>query len=80
MNEQLKKMALDQAKESFIDSWLKKTPEDEQEINGLGILIANHYEWDGVRIMKAFAIALEDANFSTESATICNWIEYLSRE
>lgn len=40
------------------------------DAEALGLLVAGHFSWDGVAIMKTAAFALEDANFHTESGAV----------
>jgi len=40
----------------------------------LGLLIANHFQWDGVRILEMAAVALEDANYHGECAVVLGLI------
>ena len=44
------------------------------EADAIGLIIARHYEWDGSRIMEAFASALEDGNYHDECETVRNWL------
>lgn len=54
----------EQKQESFTDP---TTATDEE---ALGILIAHHFEWGGISILKVAISALEDGNYNTE-------VEYL---
>jgi hypothetical protein len=49
--------------------------EDEKGLDGLGILISQWTEWDGLAIMMIFRSALEDANFHKEAAIVQKWME-----
>jgi hypothetical protein len=42
---------------------------------GLGLVIAHHFEWDGLAILKSAMYALEDANFHTEAGLIADMIK-----
>jgi len=42
--------------------------------NKLGLEVAHRTKWDGYEIIEAFIIALEDANFHTESRRIAKTI------
>jgi hypothetical protein len=64
----------EQKEKSFQDPSSATDPE------ALGILISNYYEWDGLRIMRAFQFALEDANFHTESAMVMEMADRLERD
>lgn len=60
-----------QKQASFTDP---STASDEE---ALGILLANHLEWDGAAILRVTEAALEDANFHTESEQIATIRESL---
>ncbi len=49
-------------------------PSKASDEDALGILISQHFEWDGHAIMRVARAALEDANFHIEAATIEGWI------
>lgn len=49
---------------AFTDDYTATTEE------ALGIILAKFYEWNGNKILKASAYALEDANYHTESYII----------
>ncbi len=57
-----------QKRQSFTD------PSKARDEDALGILISQHFEWDGLAIMLVARAALEDANFHTEAAIIEGWI------
>ena len=40
------------------------------DVEGLGIAISKWSEWDGVKVMRVFRAALEDANYNTEAALV----------
>ena len=61
---QLGEMIEEQKQESFSD------PSKHTDEEALGILIAHHFEWDGLAILRTFFNALEDANFHTEAAKV----------
>lgn len=50
-----------QKTESFID------PASASDERALGILVSQHFRWDGAAICEAFAAALTDANFHSEA-------------
>jgi hypothetical protein len=68
---ELQQLIESQKQASFID------PSTASDDEALGILVSNHYEWDGIGIMRAFAAALEDANFHTNARMIDDWIDAL---
>ena len=45
----------------------------------LGIMIAVHFGWDGLKILKAASAALEDANFHGECELVEQMIENIKR-
>jgi len=51
-------------KSAFTDDYKATTEE------ALGIILAKFYEWNGNKILKASANALEDANYHTESSIV----------
>lgn len=67
----LESIADRQIKKSFLPEYRAKATVAE----GLGIAIANLFEWDGLRIMETMFSALEDANFHTEAAIVAGWLE-----
>jgi hypothetical protein len=52
-------------------------PDKATDTDALGILIAHHFEWDGIKIMETFFSALEDANFHTEAEQVLVMLESL---
>jgi len=65
-NELLKVLIKDQINRAFVESYRTRATEEE----GLGILIAKYFKWDGLAILKTLYAALEDANFHTENKEI----------
>lgn len=56
---------IDQKKqEAFTD------PSTASDEDALGILIAQHFGWDGHAILRTAGFALEDANFHTEAEQV----------
>lgn len=47
------------------------------QADGLGLILSRSLEWDGLEILKACYVALEDSNFHTENRTIQEMIEKL---
>ena len=70
----LTQIAEDQAQKSFVPHHLKSVPKEELHERALGIAISQWARWDGHKIMRVFASALEDANFHTEAAIVSGWI------
>lgn len=66
---ELTKLAEQRAHTSFVQGY--KSTEEEC----IGLILATHFSWDGTAIMRAFASALEDANFHTEAAKVQEWLE-----
>ncbi len=62
-------IAEERAARSFIDSY------EATEEEAIGLVLASHFSWDGSAIMRAFASALEDANFHPEAAKVQEWLE-----
>jgi len=58
----------------FVESYINADNRDAREVEGLGIEIATWAEWDGLRIMRVFYSALEDANFHTEASQVWDMI------
>lgn len=54
------------------DSYVPEYEPTEQE--ALGMVISNHFLWNGIAICECFANALEDANFHGECATVRDWL------
>lgn len=55
--------------ESFIPGY------EASDEEACGLVIAHHFEWDGLAILKTAMWALEDANFHTESGLIEKMIQ-----
>jgi hypothetical protein len=66
MNSDLKRMIDAQREESFLPDYRAGISDAE----ALGIVISQHFDWDGHAIMETAISALEDANFHTEAAKI----------
>lgn len=50
-------------------------PSQASDEEALGILISQHFQWDGYAIIRTFAEALTDANFHTEAEQALSWID-----
>jgi hypothetical protein len=55
------------------------TDSDSQEY-GLALMIAEHFRWDGLRILETFALALEDANYHRECVKVRGMISLLKHK
>lgn len=44
-------------KEAFVKGY------NPMDVEAMGLLVSNYFEWDGKKIVEAFINALEDANF-----------------
>lgn len=69
MNTDKLKELIEQIKQEYF-----KNPTDTSDAEVLGIVIANHFKWNGYEIMEAFQSALTDSNFHTEAKEIENWM------
>jgi hypothetical protein len=61
-----------QKRDSFTD------PSSATDEDALGILISQHFKWDGEAILRVAESALEDANFHTEAAAVAEMREALA--
>lgn len=59
----------------FVADYVREDNKEERAEEGLGIAVSNWAEWDGLKIMRVFFSALEDANFHKEAALVQGWIE-----
>lgn len=73
--DELKALALRNAKQSFTPEAYARMDEDERAERGLACAIAGCFRWDGLAIMRVFHEALEDANFHEEAAQVEKMIE-----
>ena len=69
MSAELKVLIDKQKKETFTN------PDQHEDSDALGVLIAHHFEWDGMAILQTFYSALEDANFHTECEEVQRMID-----
>jgi hypothetical protein len=76
MKTTLRDLIREQIKSSFVEEYQAKAT----EAQGLGLLIAHHFEWDGLAILETCYAALEDANFHTVNETIEGLIDGLKKE
>ena len=63
MTPELKKLALARVKQSFKEESLALLTENDQVIEGLGLLIARWADWELEKIVDVFSVALNDSNF-----------------
>ncbi len=76
MNKALEQMIKAQIKKSFIpEAQATATAE-----NGLGMILARYFEWDGLAILKTAYAALEDSNFHKENLEIEKLIKAVESE
>ena len=73
-NKKLNLLAEDRAISAFVEGYKAEHCET------LGLVIASHFQWDGLRILKTFYGALEDANFHAEAAIVSSMICQLGGE
>ena len=71
MEDVLKAVIGQQIKLSFVKEYQATATEEE----GLGLLIAKYFKWDGLAILKTMYATLEDANFHTENKEVQKMIE-----
>ena len=62
----LKALIEAQKDRSFVAEYRPKAT----DADGLGLMVAHYFKWDGQQIVEAFLGALEDANFHTLRAQI----------
>lgn len=80
VTQQLQKLAEYQAVTCFTKSHIKPDNLEERIEDGLGIAISQWSEWDGLKIMRVFFWALEDANFHEDAASVLDMLKkYSSR-
>lgn len=56
--------------ECFVRQYIREDNREQREEDGLGIRISQWAEWDGAKIMRVAASALEDSNFHKECALL----------
>ena len=71
MNKILDDLIQIQKKQSFVKKFRNNVTNQE----ALGILISQHFEWDGIDILRTCAEALTDANFHKEASIVENLIK-----
>jgi hypothetical protein len=74
MNVTLQKLIDEQKETSFVD------PSATTDFEALGILISQHFDWDGLAILKTTYSALEDANFHTENKQVEAMIDRVEKD
>lgn len=70
-NKDLKVLIDSQIKQSYMPEYQA----EQKDADGLGQLISKYFEWDGLQILEAFYIALEDSNYHTINEKIADMIE-----
>jgi Fe-S cluster assembly ATPase SufC len=71
----IQKIAEYQSVTCFVSQYVRPDNVEEREERGLALAIAAWAGWDGVKIMRVFGQALEDANFHEETRIVQNIIE-----
>ena len=69
----IQKLLSEQKKSSFV------TGHKASDSEAMGLIVAHHFEWDGIRILEALGYALEDANFHSENEVVQGLISALER-
>ena len=54
----------------FTTEFVNSTPAETVQEEGLGIDLSHCAQWDGIKIMRVFRSALEDANYHAEAAQV----------
>ena len=71
------------AKNHFVDNYLKDADSDVLAAETLGLVISQWAEYDGEKIAlfltRAFAAGLEDANWHTEAGVFYDWLEEMEQ-
>lgn len=75
IKDKLDKIGMDQAKESFVDSFLENNDKETLIEEGLGIVLSRWADYTGARILKVAMLALEDSNFHDEAEKIQEMME-----
>ena len=73
MNQELKKLIDEQKQKTFLPEFRDKVT----DARALGVLISQHFKWDGLQILEAAFSALEDANFHVEATKVADMIQEL---
>ena len=69
-NKMLTSIGKGRSETAFVKSYQEEqNPEDLVE-EGLGLALSSWAEWDGGKLMRVFASALEDSNFHTEAEAV----------
>lgn len=67
--------------EAFKKATYKPEKVDEiEDAEVLGIMVSNYVEWDGAAVIRAFASALEDANFHDEMKVVMEQFKWAFEE
>jgi hypothetical protein len=70
----LQAVAEHMATECFTPEYVQNHPQENREIEGLGIALVRWSQWDGLKLMHVFMEALTDANFHTEAGQVQDMI------
>lgn len=65
----------DAIKRAIQECYSEKNSVSEEQV--LGVMIAVHFGWDGLAILKTAALALEDANFHDECEQVMQMLRRL---
>lgn len=55
---------------SQLSHWMPEYQNQKTEADCAGVLLAKYFKWDGLAILKAYYVALEDANFHQEASIV----------
>lgn len=67
-------LAKERASEAFTEEFQSTASEEALIEGGLAMSISKWSDYDGCKIMRVFADALEDANFHSEAKTVREWV------
>jgi hypothetical protein len=59
-----------EALKAQLSHWLPVFQNNKTEADCAGILLSTYFKWDGMAILKAAAVGLEDANYHQEAAIV----------
>ncbi len=76
----IQKLAEQQATKGFTEAYIQSSPQEEREDRGLGAALAAWAGWDGLKLMRVFHAALEEANFHDEAAQVQAMIDREERQ
>jgi Fe-S cluster assembly ATPase SufC len=73
----IQKIAEQKAATAFTKDYIREDNLAEKQNEGLGMAIAGWAEWEGLKIMRVFKAALEDANYQECATDVQEWIHKL---